>query len=127
MKHFIYSLLALVIIVASCQSKKETAKDKEEFADQTKKIEDAVIATAPDLPPPDEFAARLQATGADYFESVINDPAKAEKYLNAEEGIAAANIGVYFADLAYTSAYNESETSFKLLQSMKILSERLGI
>jgi len=128
MRNVFYFLLALVMLGASCQSKKDSKSDEaSEFDQQAKEITQKMQSTVPTFPPPDEFAAKLNATGADYFDNIINDPAKADQYVGAEEIKAAANLGVYFADLAYTSSYQQRDESMKVLDAIIKLSNRLGI
>jgi len=128
MRHTFYSLLLLAFIGTACQSKKDTKSDEiSELDQQTAEIVEEVKARVPQFPTPDEFAARLQATGADYFDNIINDPEKANKYVNDAEEKVAVNLGIYFADLAYSSAYGQRETSMKLVEAIVSLSNRLGI
>ena len=128
MRNVYYLLLALIIFGSSCQTKDSSNADEvADFDDQTEKIDNEREASVPTLPAPDVFAARLQSTGADYVDSNINDAAKVSQYLNGPEEKVAVNLGVYLANLAYSSAYRESETSTQLLNSIVELSSSLGI
>ena len=122
MRKVLYFLLALMIIGSSCQTKSESDKNAE-ADEQTQEAK----APAPVLPAPGEFAAKLQATGADYFDILPNNPGNAQQYLDASEEKVAVNLGVYVADLAYTTAYGEIETSKEILSAIVELSSRLGI
>ncbi len=122
MKNVFYFLFALIIFASSCQTKSD-ADNNTEVDEQTQETK----APAPDFPAPGEFAAKLQATGADYLDILANNPGNAQQYLDASEEKVAVNLGVYLADLAYTTAYGEIETSKEILSAIVELSSRLGI
>ncbi len=122
MKNLFYFVFALIIFGSSCQTKSDSDKNTEvdEQAQETK-------APAPVLPPPDEFAAKLQATGADYVDILTNNPGNTQQYLDASVEKATVNLGVYLADLAYTTAYGETEASKEILSAIIELSSHIGI
>ena len=122
MKNVLYFLFALIIFVSSCQTKSDSDKntDGDEQTQETK-------APAPVLGPADEFAAKLQATGADYFDILPNNPGNAQQYIDDSEEKSAVNLGVYLSDLAYTTAYGEIETSKEMLSAIVELSSRIGV
>ena len=122
MKNVFYFLFALIIFASSCQTKSDVDNNAEvdEQTEETK-------APAPVLPAPDEFAAQLQATGADYVDILLNNPGNTQQYLDASEEKAAVNLGVYLADLAYSTAYGETETSKEMLSAIVELSSSVGI
>jgi hypothetical protein len=122
MRNIYYFLFALVIFASSCQTKSDSDKNTE-VDEQTQETK----APAPDLPAPGEFAAKLQATGADYLDILPNNPGNTQQYLDASVEKSAVNLGVYVADLAYTTAYGETETSKEMLSAIVELSSHLGI
>jgi hypothetical protein len=71
-------------------------------------------------------AAELQATGADFNASLLNDPANFSQYMG-DSIKSAANLGVYLSDLNYCVAYNQSEEVKELFNSAIALSRELGI
>jgi len=128
MKKAPYYFLALVFIASSCQSKKEgDSNEVAEFDKKTEEISTEIKSSVPTLSAPDEFAAKLQATGADYVSSIINSPDKVGEYLENADEKKAVNLGIYMANLAYTSAYNENADSKKLIDAIIELSSSLGI
>ena len=122
MKNVLYFLFALMIFGSSCQTKSDSDKNTE-VDKQTQETK----APAPVLPAPDEFAAKLQATGADYFDILPNNPGNTQQYLDTSVEKATVNLGVYLADLAYTTAYGETETSIEILGAIIELSNQIGI
>lgn len=122
MKNVFYFLFALIIFASSCQTKSD-ADNNAEVDEQTEETK----APVPVLPAPDEFAAKLQATGADYVDILTNNPGNAQQYLDASEEKATVNLGVYLADLAYTTSYGETETSKEILIAIVELSSSIGI
>lgn len=117
-----------MIIASSCQTKKENdSEDTKEFDRKTEAISIEIKSKVPTLPAPDEFAAKLQNTGADYISTIINSPDKATQYLDAADEKKAVNLGIYLANLAYTAAYNEQDDSKKLIDAIVELSSSLGV
>lgn len=128
MKKIIYFFLSLVFIASSCQTKNENdSEDTKEFDNKTEAISTEIKSTVPTLPAPDEFAAKLQATGADYMLTIINSPENAAAYMEGTNEKKAVTLGIYMANLAYTTAYNESADSKKLIDAIIELSSSLGI
>ena len=128
MKKIIYFLLAGMFMASSCTTKSdENSEAEKEFDKKSEVIETEIKSAVPMLPNADEFAARLQATGADYMAIVINNPEKADTYLVASDEKKAVNLGIYLANLAYTTAYNEEEDSKKLVDAIIELSSNLGV
>jgi hypothetical protein len=122
MRNVYYFLFALIIFGSSCQTKSDSEKTTE--VDEPKQ---ETKAPAPDLPAAGDFAAKLQATGADYLDILPSNPGNTQQYLDASEEKAAANLGVFLADLAYTTAYGETETSKEILSAIVQLSSSVGI
>jgi hypothetical protein len=75
---------------------------------------------------PSDAAARLQATGADFNASLLNDPKKFASY-SGNEAKAAANLGIYLADLNYAIAYKQSDHIKAIFPAAHALSKSVGI
>ena len=121
MKKFI--ALASLIILFSCQKKSEETTTE---APATPSFENERKAFFNSLATPSDAAARLQATGADFNASLLNDPKKVASYANNEVK-AAANLGVYLADLNYSIAYKQSEHVKAIFPAAHTLSKSVGI
>ena len=122
MKNVFYFLFAIIIFGSSCQTKSDSDQNTE-VDEQTKETK----APAPKFPAPGDFAAKLLGTGADYVDILPNNPGNTQQYLDAPVEKTAVNLGVYLADLAYTTAYGETESSKEILSAIVQLSSRVGI
>ncbi len=112
-------LLLFTLLITSCQKKE--AKTESAAADFGV-IREAVFSK---LLTPGEAAAKLQAVGADFNSTLLNDPAKWSSYTTAENK-AASNLGVYLSDLNYSVAYKQKEVTKKYLNSCLELASTLG-
>ncbi len=121
MKKFI--ALASLIILFSCQKKSEETTTE---APATPSFENERKAFFNSLLRQSDAAARLQATGADFNASLLNDPKNFASYANNEVK-AAANLGVYLADLNYSIAYKQSDHVKAIFPAAHTLSKSVGI
>jgi hypothetical protein len=121
MKKFI--ALASLIILFSCQKKSEETTTE---APATPSFENERKAFFNSLVTPSDLSARLQATGADFNASLLNDPKKFQSYANNETK-AAANLGVYLADMNYSIAYKQSDQVKAIFPAAHALSKSVGI
>jgi hypothetical protein len=122
MKKFI--ALASLIILFSCQKKSEETTT--EAPPATPSFENERKAFFNSLLKPDDLSARLQATGADFNASLLNDPKNFTSYAGNEVK-AAANLGVYLADLNYSIAYKQSDKVKAIFPAAHALSKSVGI
>jgi len=126
------ALLGLVIGFSSCgeETKPEDNKDKVVVEED---VEDTLVLDIPELDPdmaysvptPNELFAIIKETGVAYDGSVLNSPDNREKY--STKKIQALNFGVYFADLAFASSYEENASILGYFGTIKVLSDELGI
>jgi hypothetical protein len=77
------------------------------------------------LPTPFEITKMLNDIGAVYLSKNLNYAGKVDKYIT--ENSKAINIGVYAADLAYASTYQQQQDVQTYLASIKSLADQLGI
>jgi hypothetical protein len=77
------------------------------------------------LPTPFEITKMLDDIGAVYLSKNLNNPDKVDKYIT--ENSKAINIGIYAADLAYASTYQQQQDIQTYLTSIKSLADQLGI
>jgi len=99
-------VLAASVMIFACTSK--DAKDKAQIEEDTKPLREAAQKIMPNLPPPNEYAAILNSTGAEFNPLILNDVASMPGYLVPREK-AVANLGVYFFDLGYSVAYQQRD------------------
>lgn len=102
---FIFLFLAIAMVInslVSCQSKKTQNQNS---TDINNAIRREIEAYSYPLPSAFETTKMLNEIEARYLSSIPNNPEKAQYYFN--EATKALNLGIYTADLAYTTTYNE--------------------
>jgi hypothetical protein len=129
-KQSIYFLISALVIfgLTSCGS---SSSDKVNSSDEFKQAqEDTLKSQIEDLvyniPSPTEIPYLLQATGADFNESLLNPRTKVDQYASRNDK-AALNLGVYAADVGYLVSYDKTQEAIDYLGAAKTLSENLGI
>jgi hypothetical protein len=116
------SILFLATLVLSCQKSKENTEDTQ-ASESFDKARDAFFAN---MLTPGEAAAALQATAAEFNANLMNDPKFSAGYATSDVK-AAANLGVYLADLNYSVAYKQSANTKELFTAAQELSKAIGI
>lgn len=116
-------VLAGLIILFSCQKKVEETTTEAPVAPSFENERKAFFNS---LLTPGDAAARLQATGAEFNANLLNDPGNFGTYANNEVK-AAANLGVYLADLNYAIAYKQSSHVKEIFPAAHALSKSVGI
>lgn len=116
----VWKLLPLLMIaavlsftVSSCKNKNKEAKVSEEEIKQD--IEEYVYPLVSAF----DVTKMLSEIEASYIVDITNDAENVEKYFT--EQIRAVNLGVYTADLAYATTYNQKadvQSYFKAIQSL---------
>jgi hypothetical protein len=112
--------------LASCGTSSDKEKNASEFDDAERGLQEQVEELIYNIPPPSEIPYLLQATGAEFNESLINDRAKADQYASRTDK-AALNLGVYAADIGYLSSYDKTQEAIEYLNSAKSLADGLGV
>ncbi len=78
------------------------------------------------IPSPIELAQLIKRAGAKYDKDLLNDPQSASKYISNTSK--ALNLGVYGADLSYTSVFDDNtQESILYLAATRKLAESLGV
>ncbi len=129
-KQSIYFLMSALVLfgLSSCGS---SSSDKVNSSDEFRQaqedtlkqqIEDVVY----NIPSPTEIPYLLQATGADFNQSLLNSRTKVDQYASRNDK-AALNLGVYAADIGYLASYDKTQEAIDYLNAAKTLSENLGV
>ncbi|HEY9006792.1 hypothetical protein [Ohtaekwangia sp.] len=125
----VYYCLCVVLAagLASCGSsssdKDKNAADFQAAEDSLKQqIEEVVY----NIPSPSEIPYLLQATGAEFNESLVNSRTKIDQYASRTDK-AALNLGVYAADIGYLTSYDKTQEAIDYLNSCKTLADNLGV
>lgn len=122
-------LLALTALFAACGGDRPeqdtltvgtdtTAAGEDDRMRKTKKI-------FYNIPSPMETAGLMKDAGAEYDSRILNDVKNVDRYTSASKQ--ALNLGVYGADLSYTSVFNHTQESMFYTSCSKKLADRLGV
>lgn len=117
------AILLLASFIFSCQKSKEGTT---EATPATETFEKERTAFFSNLKAPAEAAAQLQATAADFNASLLSDPKNYTSYAT-DEVKAAANLGIYLADLNYSVAFKQSANTKDLFTAAHGLSKAIGV
>ena len=115
----------VALIIWSCGSKKEE-KSSEEFNQAEQTLKDQIKDVVYNIPSPTEIPYLLEATGAEFNPSLINDRKKVDQYASINDK-AALNLGVYAADIGYLSSYDKTQEAIDYLNAAKSLADNLGV
>ena len=133
MKNFATTSAPLLLLLAlfaglslsSCHSAKtdDAVSDTDKAAAANK---DTVVKTIfYSVPSPIETATLIQKVGLPYNKDFLNSIKKVGNYTTT--GAKALNLGVYGADLSFTSIYEQNQESMLYLKSANTLAKDLGI
>lgn len=117
----------LVITLASCGSGSGSKdKNSEDFKEAEESLKQQIEEVVYSIPSPSEIPYLLQATGAEFNESLLNPRDKVDTYVTRTDK-AALNLGIYAADIGYLSSYDKTQEAIDYLASTKTLADGLGI
>lgn len=131
-----FAMLTMTSSVALISSCGDNKKEEGEENHQPTVVEEDVAVTEelhvnvdPDMtysvPTPNELFAIIKETGAAFDEAVLNDPAKADSYTSKK--LQALNFGIYSADLAFVSSFEQGAIVLKYFKTVRDLSDKMGI
>jgi hypothetical protein len=114
------------LFVFSCGPSSKDQKKSDEFKEAEESMKSQIEDVVYNIPSPSEIPYLLQATGAEFNPSLVNDRKKADSYA-ARPDKAALNLGVYASDIGYLSSYDKTQEAIDYLNSVKGLADNLGI
>lgn len=122
------SFSALTAIgLASCgTSTSDKDKNASEFEQAEESLSEQIEGVIYNIPSPSEIPYLLQATGAEFNESLVNPRTKVDQYSSRTDK-AALNLGVYAADIGYLTSYDKTQEAIDYLGSAKTLADGLGV
>ncbi|MCX6181945.1 MAG: hypothetical protein NT150_08475 [Bacteroidetes bacterium] len=77
------------------------------------------------IPSPIELSLLIKESGLAFDAEILNKDSKVDQYTTTTQR--ALNLGIYGADLGYTSIYERPDASLKYMRSVRKLSDQLGI
>jgi hypothetical protein len=128
-KHLTYFLFGTLTAIglASCgSSSSDKDKNSSEFKEAEESLKEQIEEVIYNIPSPSEIPYLLQATGAEFNESLVNPRTKVDQYASRTDK-AALNLGVYAADIGYLSSYDKTQEAIDYLNSTKTLADNLGV
>jgi hypothetical protein len=129
-KQPIYYFLGIILAagLASCASSSEDKnKNSDEFDEASSEtLKQQIEEVVYNIPSPSEIPYLLQATGAEFNESLLNQRQKVDQY-STKNDKAALNLGVYVADIGYLTSYDKTQEAINYLTACKTLADNLGL
>lgn len=122
---YFFLIILLAAGLSSCGSSKEDSAQTDDFDDSTE-LKQQIEGLVYNIPSPSEIPYLLQATGAEFNESLVNPNSKVDQYVTRTDK-AALNLGVYAADIGYLSSYDKTQEAIDYLSSCKTLADGLGL
>ncbi|MAW64749.1 MAG: hypothetical protein CMD18_00980 [Flavobacteriales bacterium] len=137
MKELIYLLMVIVFI--ACGGDSQDNRSLDIFTDETSSLDDEerILSTRVlkelksaskivyAIPSPVQMADILHKTKAVYDIELLNNPNSVSNYVT--DYIRALNLGVYFADLSFTSMFDYPQEAIRFMGSAQAMSEELNI
>ena len=123
------TLATLVGTLAACSGKKEETAEGD--LNDSLRADTTAAAAEPSaqdrfvesLPSPTHLARIFNRSGLKFVEGITSSPANADKYQSATSK--ALNLGVYTADLAYSTFNNQSQQALNYFKAVRTLGEGL--
>lgn len=120
--------IAVLFSFSSCKQASEDEKgEKQEKSEQMskKEIREDVEEVVYPIPTSIEITEKLNKTGASFIIGISNDAENVDQYVTEDKQ--ALNLGVYSADLSYTSTYNMKQYTMNYMDANRKLVRELGI
>lgn len=123
--------ILIVFIFSGCSENKTVVvsgeKQEQEITYTKKQLQELKTASKVvySLPSPTEMAFILHETDAMYDVAILNDPKALNQYYT--DVSRALNLGVYFADLSFTSMFDYPQQAMLFMSAAQGISEELNI
>lgn len=116
-----------VLSLVACKGGNKTADADQLAADSLNKelLASDIKEVLYPLPTPFEMTKMLNDIGAKYTAKNLNSTANIEKYYTEQNK--AINLGIYGADLAYASTYQQQQDIQTYMGAIKTLADQLGV
>lgn len=116
------SLVVISVIIASaCKNNQTTTPGVDE---KVESFRQTIARVLPDMGKPGDIAMLIELTGADYVPELVADTANTDMYFGDPDW-AALNLGLFTADLAYSSTFYETDQSLATLRACQLLANDL--
>ncbi len=131
---FILTFIFILSTLVSCQSdgKKQSKSEEEKIVESATEVDQKMMEDFNksklifySLPSPLETAMLIKRSGARYDEEILNPVSNVTNY-NTNLKMA-LNLGIYSADLSYTSLFDQTQSSIQYMACAKKMAEGLSI
>lgn len=130
--HFSLIILSILFAFSSCKSDSSKEKNIESAIEEAIEVDEELVNNFNKakqvfyaLPSPIETLMLIKRSGASYDEELLNPTENITNYNTTRAR--AINLGVYSADLSYSSLFDQTQTSIKYMSASKRLADELGI
>jgi hypothetical protein len=125
-----FAILAVSSLLWSCGSEpKQTSDEQAPAKEAVEERSEADLAQADqmvkDMPSPIEMAILVKHAGGEYNAGLLNDVKRIDDYITT--GKKTVNMGVYSADVGYTSLYKQTQETVFYLNNVRKLSDAIGL
>ena len=125
----LFALGGFMLVLAGCgptdTSKAEPEKPAAPVTHDTSEVFQSAKSIFYSLPSPMELSTLIKSAGGEFRKDLLHDPNKANTYQSTQKRALA--LGLYGADLSYSSVYNMQGEAVKFLAASKRLGETIGI
>ncbi len=122
--YFVFVFLAAALL--SCGSSSENKNKSDEFDEANDALKEQIEHVVYNIPSPSEIPYLLQATGAEFNQSLLHSETNVSQYTTLKDK-AALNLGVYVADIGYLTSYDKTQEAINYLAACKTLADNLGL
>lgn len=129
LKQPIYFFLSAVLaagLVSCASSSEDKNKNSDEFDKASETLKQQIEDVVYNIPSPSEIPYLLQATGAEFNQTLLNSRQKVDQYTTRSDK-ASLNLGVYVADIGYLTSYDKTQEAIDYLGACKTLADNLGL
>ena len=124
--HLFLGTAILGLILSSCGHKEVEVKDEQETTDTlSSDVRNNLNLIRVSIPSPLELTSKTAKAGYNYNKSVLNSGSKSSGYSTKFQ--AAANLGVYGADLGYVAGYKQSQDVLEYISQIAKLAKTVGV
>lgn len=126
-KIFIFSLITASFVFSGCGGDSGKTEEEKEGAklDSARATLFQVGDELFSIPSPIQTAVLIKATGANFDKEMLNDASRAATYSTRVQR--SLNLGVYGADLAYITMYDQTQAAISYLNASRKIADELGV
>ena len=128
-KNLLGIAIASTVFFGCGSEQKPVAEEPKSEVEEVKEMTDEDLAEADkmiqQMPSPIEMAILVKHAGGEYNSALLNDIKRIDDYVTT--GKKTVNMGVYSADVGYTSLYKQTQETVFYLNNVRKLSDAIGL